>query len=425
MYLIKVLRKIYEWLDRKITLKNIIWLLFVFVFTLILLEIAARVYLGVILEKSSERKFQFNYYRIYSHIPGFREGDGESDWMIINNQGFRRTEDVKKEKPESTFRVFLMGGSAAHGISSAPPYPVVHIYQHETVDAYLEKMLEEKYPDKNIEIINAAVTGYHVFQHTAYIMTTLFDYDPDLIIFFDGYNDHFAYNPDYDYYEDNIYQFWKPRLQTPSISGMFDYFALWLSDYSALARGYYAWKLQHDAFSHERKLSMAKKYNSDEEMISAHKQVAGRQFLRNIRINFLMLQQYNVDAILCFQPGLILRDKELLSEKEKGFYEFKLSVQIPVLFPYIIKELEDAASEFNAPFVNMVSQFNKPEYKGRQLFIDYCHMSPEGSEAAARALLPEVEKNMLKRFGLGGIAKESILDTISVNFVQDTLPINY
>ncbi len=51
-----------------------------------------------------------------------------------------------------------MGGSAAHGIQALPPYPVRHIYPEETIDAYLEKKLKINHPDKNIEIINAAVT---------------------------------------------------------------------------------------------------------------------------------------------------------------------------------------------------------------------------------------------------------------------------
>ena len=178
-----------------LTRKNLYYFLYLFVFTLITLEIFGRVYYSKVLQKSSEHMFRFNSYRIYEHVPGFHEGDGKKDWIIINRQGFRRAADVTKEKQQDTFRVFLMGGSAAHGQGN----PLVHIYQDQTIDAYLERKLKQLHPDHNIEIINAAVRGYQVFQHTTYILSELLDYHPDMVIFFDGANDHYFSNPDYDY----------------------------------------------------------------------------------------------------------------------------------------------------------------------------------------------------------------------------------
>ncbi len=157
-----------------LTRKNLYYFLYLFVFTLITLEIFGRVYYSKVLHKSSEHMFRFNSYRIYEHVPGFHEGDGKKDWIIINRQGFRRAADVTKEKQQDTFRVFLMGGSAAHGQGN----PLVHIYQDQTIDAYLERKLKQLHPDHNIEIINAAVRGYQVFQHTTYILSELLDYHP-------------------------------------------------------------------------------------------------------------------------------------------------------------------------------------------------------------------------------------------------------
>jgi hypothetical protein len=105
------------------------------------LEISGRLYLRF-LEKSPNRKFQFDSYRIYGHKPGFVEGNSQEKWIVINDQGFRRNGNVKKKKPEGLFRAFLLGGSAAHRISSPSPYPIVHIYQNETIDAQLEEMLK-------------------------------------------------------------------------------------------------------------------------------------------------------------------------------------------------------------------------------------------------------------------------------------------
>src|SRR4030095_13242946 len=259
-------------MQKILTRKNLYYFLFLFVFTLIVLEIFGRVYLSKVLQKSSEQKFRFNSYRIYEHVPGFHEGDGKKDWIIINRQGFRRGSDVTKKKPQNTFRVFLMGGSVAHGISSAAPYPIVHIYEDQTIDAYLERKLKQLHPDHNIEIINAALSGYQVFQHTTYILSELLDYHPDMIIFFDGANDHYFNNPDFDYWGANIYQFWKSRLQTPSVGGWFDYFFLWLSRFSGFARGYYAWRLTNDAGGGSNYGIID--YSDPDSAIAAHKIIA-------------------------------------------------------------------------------------------------------------------------------------------------------
>ena len=47
-----------------------------------------------------------------------------------NAQGFRRDEDTPREKPEGTYRIFLMGGSTGYGLHSlsrygAREYPVI------------------------------------------------------------------------------------------------------------------------------------------------------------------------------------------------------------------------------------------------------------------------------------------------------------
>lgn len=368
---------------------NLMYALFLFVFIVICLEIFGRIYLGVILHKSSKPKFQFSYTRIYEHIPGFREGDGKRDWIVINNQGFRRTEDVSKEKPANTVRIFLLGGSAAHGISSAAPYPIVHIYPDETIDAWLEKNLKSTFPERKIEVINAAVTGYMVFQHTGYILSELLDYDPDIMIFFDGVNDHYFNDTTYHYYLQNRYQFWKPRLQHPTIGGMATYFMHWLSKYSGFARGYMAWKLNRDAQKNDAKRTVNAMYGGPEVVIATHKKIAPKQFLRAVETNLSILNNHHVKALVCLQPMLVLRDSLLYSPEEKSFYADNQYARI--LYPTVLDELKDVTSRHEVPVLDVNAAFNNPEYKQKQLFIDYCHLTPLGGEVAAKAMLPALD----------------------------------
>jgi|SRR6185312_11907918 len=379
---------------------NFKYVLFLTIFTLAILEIGCRIYMSRVLQKSANPKFCFDSYRIYKHVPNFHEGDGKRDWIVIDAQGFRRTTDVSLRKPAHTFRVFLLGGSAAHGISSAAPYPIKHLYPDETIDAYLEKELKAKHPGYNIEVINAAVTGYQVFQHTSYLLSELLDYDPDLVIFFDGANDHFVNNTDYNYYGDNIYQFWKPRLVNPSIAGSFNYFMLWLSKYSCMARLYMSWEMNSDA-SHaatqKYDLVSSKKFSNKEAFIEAHKQVARKQFLRSIETNISILKNNHIECIICLQPMQIFRDSTLYSPAEQSFAHLKDFSDYKILYPTVLEELKELTRRYNVSFVDVNNTFNDPKYKSQQLFIDYCHLNAMGSEVSANALLPIADSLFTQR----------------------------
>ncbi|MCC6384556.1 MAG: SGNH/GDSL hydrolase family protein [Bacteroidia bacterium] len=368
---------------------NLLYALFIFIFLIVCLEIFGRIYLTQILHKSTKPKFRFSYTRIFEHIPGFKEGDGKRDWIVINNQGFRRATDIPVQKPANTIRIFFMGGSAAHGISSAAPYPIRHIYMDETVDAWLEKYLKPKYPEYKIEVINAAVTGYQVFQHTSYILSELLDYHPDIIIFFDGANDHYFSSTIFNYYLDNRYQFWKARLQHPSCSGMTDYFMHWLSNFSGFARGYMAWKLNYDARKMDNLNPVNMQYASAAEMIRQHRESAPRQYLRAIETNLSILENNQIKPLICLQPMLVLRDSLLYSKDEKDFY--RANANVSTLYPVVLEELKALTSQHHAPFVDINLKFNDPAFSHQQLFIDYCHLSPFGGDVAARSILPVLD----------------------------------
>ena len=293
-------------------------------------------------------------------------------------------------KPPGTKRIFFLGGSAAHGISSAAPYPIVHIYQDQTIDAYLERMLEQAMPRENVEVINAAVTGYQVFQHTPYLLTDLLPYDPDLVIFFDGQNDHYIFNPEYQYMTDCRYQFWKPLLQQPSLRTVWMAFANWMSRYSAAFRGYVAYTMTRDAVKEGERVDLSVPFVEDATTIANHRAVARDQFLRAIENNLFLLARDSVKAVLCLQPQLMLRDTAELSDAERAI--FRQEPHIRALYPVVLDELHEVSARWNVPLVDMNPAMNDPVYRGRQLLIDYCHLSPLGGEACAKELFPVVRE---------------------------------
>ena len=373
------------------------YLLFLLAFTFLCVELGARWYLVHALGKSTTKKFRFNSYRVYEHVPGFREGDGEREWIAINGQGFRHKNEVAIDKPDDTYRIFLMGGSAAHGISSNAPYPVVHIGMDETIDAQLASLLQQAHPDDHIEVVNAAVTGYNVFQHTAYLLSELLEYDPDLVIFFDGANDHYTSDPAFRYLPDFKYQFWSPRLKQPSLAGQFDYTAHYLAEYSAFFRAYISWKMNRDAFQNNLRMSMDAGHASAADRIAAHRAAAPKQFLRSVEMNLFLLHREGIDAVLCLQPMLALRDPANRSKEEHSFPKLREDTNVRVLYPVILEELEEAAQRWNVPLIDMNVPFNHAGWKGKQLLIDYCHLTPLGGRVAAEALLPVVDPLRIMR----------------------------
>jgi lysophospholipase L1-like esterase len=370
--------------------KKFIYPVFIALFTLLAVELAGRWYLVHVLGKATEKKFRFNSYRVYEHVPGYREGelpDG-SYRMTINGQGFRRRSEVAKKKPAGVYRIFLMGGSAAHGVSSAPPFPVRHLSDTETIDAVLERLLNTNNDTLRFEVINAAVTGYQLFQHTAYLQSELLDYDPDMVIFFDGANDHYTSNADTRYMLDYRFQFWKERLQEPSLGGTFMYMMNWLAEYSAACKAFVAWRMQRDARAMQHHHDLRGGFDNAAATIAAHRAVAPKQFLRSMHMNLDLLEREGVKAIVCLQPMLVLRDSAFRSPEEKALPWEDPDVQW--LAPTVYREIDSLTQEHHVPFLDLADIGNVPLDCCKQIFIDDCHLTPLGASLCAQAMLDAV-----------------------------------
>src|SRR5215471_799021 len=163
---------------------------------LVLVESLSAIFLNFLAANPRSLALRNTPWHVYEPYRNHALGPGwHSKGIVHNNQGFRRTTDVPKIKPANGYRIFLMGGSAAYGISAAPPFPPAVITNEQTIDYNLEQLLRPLFPEMHIEVINAAVTAYWTHHHLIYLHETLLDYNPDLIIFFDGINDYYFTNP--------------------------------------------------------------------------------------------------------------------------------------------------------------------------------------------------------------------------------------
>ena len=118
----------------------------------------------------------------------------KSQSVTINSLGFRGDE-FSIEKDNSTYRIFMLGGSTmfGHGATS----------DETTIPGYLQESLQNEYEEYNIEVINSGIQGANSFDELNLIKTRLLDYSPNLLIIYDGWNDLRENNS-----SDTIYNNW-------------------------------------------------------------------------------------------------------------------------------------------------------------------------------------------------------------------------
>jgi hypothetical protein len=94
---------------------------------------------------------------------------------------------IPVKKPENTIRIFCLGSSAC----ASWPHPPT-----ETFSAYLQQSLAFAYPNKQIEVINAAAHGFAAYR-TRRVLDEVLQMEPDAVIVWEG-NNEFLEDRNYD-----------------------------------------------------------------------------------------------------------------------------------------------------------------------------------------------------------------------------------
>jgi len=116
----------------------------------------------------------------------------------LNSLGFRSPE-INLEKEKGTYRIVCMGDSSTFGMEG---------FEKDIYPSVLQRLLEEKYPEMKIEVVNAGYTGYSSFQGLMLLKLKILDLNPDLITIFYGVCDNATPHSasamtDRKYYENN------------------------------------------------------------------------------------------------------------------------------------------------------------------------------------------------------------------------------
>jgi lysophospholipase L1-like esterase len=76
------------------------------------------------------------------------------------------------------FRVLVLGDSCSRLSFRGPPWPT---------------LLAERFDPSSVEVFNASIPGYTTYQGLQWLRLQLLDYEPDLVIVYFGWNDHWRY----------------------------------------------------------------------------------------------------------------------------------------------------------------------------------------------------------------------------------------
>jgi len=128
--------------------------------------------------------------------PGTRMRVGNAT-IDVNSLGFRGPEFAAR-KPDHVFRIFVLGGSTTFG------YPASIPRTEDTYPFKLQEALRQRLGTKDVEVINAGVTGYTLRTSVVNYATRLTWYEPDMIVIYHAVNDLIIARTEEDLFESVI-----------------------------------------------------------------------------------------------------------------------------------------------------------------------------------------------------------------------------
>lgn len=116
----------------------------------------------------------------------------------INKNGYRSSEDYFIQKPKDTYRIICIGASSTAGLE---------VLEDFTWPVLLENKINSNFT--NIEVLNFGVSSSTISDHYNQLKKDVVKYNPDLVIYYEGFNDTFGYISNYYKIGTNYFDFLK------------------------------------------------------------------------------------------------------------------------------------------------------------------------------------------------------------------------
>ena len=318
-------------------------------------ELSAYLYLRIFAGYDGEHlmSYRFDDYKNIEPTPGYRNTHG----VAHNAQGFRRSTETSRVKPDGVYRIFVMGGSTAYGLQSMSRYGQQKysvIRNDQTIDHYLEQYLRERLGDDRVEVINAAITSHYSHHHLIYLNQTILKYSPDMVVFIDGFNDYYAYQPGFDQFRDYAYQERVHQmLEAPSVEAWLEYTGWWLFRKSHMV--HVAGRTLQPLWLQLRRTGRTRARIDMDRAMADLRVNAQANFVKMIERTALILRHEQVVPVFTLQPELVFHQSKVLSPLEHQIY----------------RELDTEWQENYVEFKN----------RARPVVTEYARRAAEGSNA--------------------------------------------
>lgn len=154
-------------------------------------------YIGDIYETSAQRRWYTGDpilgWRLGKNVGSTKiiSGTNILSWKFTNDQGFvslgERAFRIEKPKPKGLFRIIFLGGSTVEGDGSeSPDKSLPAMFRQNLLDLLKESGYLEK---PSLEVVNAGVGRYASTHELIQFITRIVDYEPDLVIVYNGWNE--------------------------------------------------------------------------------------------------------------------------------------------------------------------------------------------------------------------------------------------
>jgi hypothetical protein len=380
--------------------------------TLLLAGLAAVIEVSAVILLMTTRGYDGNHLLQYSFDP-YKNILPTPDYVDTRgvrhtSAGFRRSVEVSIAKPSGTYRVFLMGGSTAFGTGGLwshiePNYPVLNNSQ--TIDAYLESYLATARPGVRFEVINAAIPSTWTHHSLIYLNQTILRYDPDLVLFLDGFNDFYQCEPQHDQFRSYSYgERATVIMGEPTLRALVEANGWWIARKSAAV-----YLLYRTSQSLGQLLSRpGERPSLDVDACFAQVQrIYPANALAMWRRSATLLRAEGVDALFLLQPLLVLEEgRSSLTDVERRLLEYNIASWLPRhaeyvrrATPWIADTARATISSVGGFFVDLTGIFSVAE---GQMFTDYAHLTPAGNARLARVVADSMLPIIDTRIGRGG-----------------------
>ena len=333
--------------------------------------------------------YEFDHYKNMRPTPNYHNANG----VHHNAQGFREDVDTSQEKAPNTYRIFIMGGSTAYGLQSMSRYGQVKysvIRNSETIDTYLEEYLQDRLgAKKKVEVINAAITSHFSHHHLIYLNQTILKYQPDMVIFIDGFNDYFNYTKGFDQFRDYGYQERASLyMGEPTIKAWVGYSGWWFFRKSHFI--HLAAKTLRPIWVGLITIGRERAHITVDDALANLAENAQSNFLKMVERNALILRYEGVVPVFVLQPELVFKQSKVFTELERNIYqeldqewqenfvEFKNKAK-----PLVVDYLTRSTAKTGAVFLDMTDVFGGLT---GDAYTDYCHLTPMGNKQLAEEI---------------------------------------